>query len=286
MDAGDATDRQIRRAAAQHRDDSRKPCWSNRRIFLLFGRSNVHAAAANIINQIDWRRFGFVYRFYRQSDDRFGSKQAPCILNRHVLLAQMNAVGAGGDRHVDPIIDHEWDTERCQRLFDRSRNVDHSPRHRNGDEGGVHRRFVRNWEECCAAAGALPRQIGKAMPAGLLRIDDRVKTKIEPHHDALTRARSAARSSPCRASIIANAKLPGPWARCAASSPATPNAAVAASVASQVSGSTASAAQTKAALAHPMAVTRPISGSPLAIAMPRRPSLTMSTSPVRATTVS
>src|SRR5262249_9439703 len=167
-------------------------------IFLLLGRSNVHAAAANIINQIDWRRFGFVYRFYRQSDDRFGSKQAPCILNRHVLLAQMNAVGAGGDRHVDPIIDHEWDTERCQRLFDRSR----TGAHRAGRGS-----FATNWAECGAAAGALPRKMGKAMPAGLLRIDDRVKTKIEPHHDALTRARSAARSSPCSASIIANAKL-------------------------------------------------------------------------------
>ncbi len=65
--------------------------------------------------------------------------------------------------------------------------------------------------------------------------------------------------------MIQLAKRPGPRAFSAATSPATPSATSAAMVASQRSRSTASAAATSAEPAQPMAVTSPISGSPLAI---------------------
>ncbi len=123
------------------------------------------------------------------------------------------------------------------------------------------------------------------MTAGALGIDDGVETKIDTHHDTLRRARSnVARSSPCSASIIAIAKLPGPCARCAGDFAGDAERGERRDgVASQGSRSTASAAQTSAAPAQPIAVTSPINGSPLAMAMPRRPSVTVSMSPVSAT---
>src|SRR5262249_49051767 len=189
----------------------------------------------------------------------------------------MHAIGADRDRHIDAVVDDEGRRKRRQGLSDRPRLLDQYARL------GA---FVAQLDQRGSSANAPRRQIGELTPAGALGIDDGVETKIEPHQVALIRARSVARSTPCNASIIAPAKLPGPRAAGAATSPATPNAASDATVASQGSVSTASAAQTSAAPAHPMAVTNAMSESPLAIARRRRPpSLTISTSPVSATIV-
>ncbi len=94
--------------------------------------------------------------------------------------------------------------------------------------------------------------------------------------DTLVRARNVARSRLCSASMMAPAKLPGPRALSAATSPATPSATSAATAARQASASTASAAHSSAEPAQPMAVTRPISAWPLATVAARRPSVTTS----------
>ena len=86
--------------------------------------------------------------------------------------------------------------------------------------------------------------------------------------------------------MIQLAKRPGPLVLSAATSPATPSATSAAMVARQRSRSTARAAATSAEPAQPMAVTSPISGSPLATFAERSPSVTTSVLPVSATTVS
>src|ERR1700756_608427 len=121
----------------------------------------------------------------------------------------MYAICTGGHRHIDPVVDHERDAKRRDGLFDRLCLFDH---------GTCRRNLVAQLNERCPAAHALPCQIGEAATAGMLGINDSVETKIGSHHDALTRARSAARSSACSASIIPVAKLAGPCARCAASS--------------------------------------------------------------------
>src|SRR6185312_16275169 len=210
------------------------------------------------------------------SDERAGTEQAPRVLNRHVVLAEMHAIGSRGQRHVEAVVDDERHTKRSQRLFDGARRCDH------GARLAV---LVAQLHERGAAFGGEPRQFGKIAAAGALGIDDGIEPQIDAHHATLMRARKVARSRPCSASMMALAKLPGPAAPAPASSPAMPSAPSAATAASQASLSTASAAPSSAEPAQPMAVTRPISGWPLRIAVQRLPSVTRSMSPVSATTV-
>ena len=136
-------------------------------------------------------------------------------------------------------------------------------------------------------AASIAAELGQIVPAGHLRIDNGVAAQIERRINvtfALRHQRGAVeRVAPHRE--FPTAKLPGPRARAAATSPATPIAISAAAVAFHASGSTASAAPTSAEAAQPIAVTRAISGSPLAMVASRVPSRTKSRSPVSPTTV-
>ncbi len=106
-------------------DDARQPGGPDRRFLLLFRQRDIDAARADIVDQIDRRGFGFGHRFDRQADDRAGPAKPPRIRDRHVVRPEMHAVGAGGERHIDAIVDDEGDAERRQRFFDRSRRLDH-----------------------------------------------------------------------------------------------------------------------------------------------------------------
>ena len=85
----------------------------------------------------------------------------------------MHAVGFGGERHVDAIVDDERHVKRRQRLFDRPRLLDHGARLAD---------LIAQLDERGAALGAKPRQIGEIAPAGALRIDDGIEAKIDRHH--------------------------------------------------------------------------------------------------------
>src|ERR1700691_1218932 len=189
----------------------------------------------------------------------------------------MDTVGAGGKRHSDAVVDDERHVERRQRLFDRASSFDH---------GAGFAELVTQLNERRAALRAQPRQVGEIVAARTLRIDNGIETKIDDHADTLVRARNVALSRPWSASMIQLAKRPGPLVFSAATSPATPSATKAAMVARQRSRSTTSAAATRAEPAQPMAVTNPISGSPLATFAECSPSVTTSVVPVSATTVS
>jgi hypothetical protein len=98
----------------------------------------------------------------------------------------MDTVGASRHRHIDAVIDDEGHCKRRQGPFDRPRLFDQRAR-----LGAL----VAQLDQGRAAAGTTRRQIGEGMSARALGIDDGIKTKVEPHQDALTRARSVARSS-------------------------------------------------------------------------------------------
>ena len=60
---------------------------------------------ADVIEQLEGRRLGLRHRLDRQPDDCVRAEQPPRILDRHVVLSHMDAVGAGGERDVDTVID-------------------------------------------------------------------------------------------------------------------------------------------------------------------------------------
>src|SRR6185437_1733676 len=280
IDAGDAADRQLlvalAGAAPEYGDDARKPLRPDRRILLLLRQGHVNAAGTDIVDQLDRRRFGFADVLDRQADDGAGPEQPPRIGSRHVVLTEMHAVSTRRERHVDPVVDHERHGEWRQCLFDGARFVDHGARFAV---------LVAQLNERRTALGAQPRQFGKLAAVGTFRIDDGVEAKIDFHQETFRRARKVVRSRLCRASMIQLANRPGPCAASAATSPATPSTIRAALVASHASVSTASAAQTSADPAQPIPVTSAINGSPLAMTARLAPSVTMSLSPVSATTV-
>src|SRR4029077_10028258 len=125
--------------------------------------------------------------------------------------------------------------------------------------------LVAKLHESDAARSQHPAEICEIVSAGHLRVDNGVATKVNSrtgalHQLTLARANSVSRSSAWTASRISTAKLPGPRARAAAISPATPIMVSAATVAFQASGSTASVAPTSADAAQPIAVTFAIRG--------------------------
>ncbi len=110
-----------RRAAVQHADDTRQPGGTDRRVLLLLRQRDIDAAAADIVDQLDRRGLGLGHALDRQADHRARPEQAARILDRHVVRPEMHAVGAGGERHIDAIVDDQRHAERRQRLFDRPR---------------------------------------------------------------------------------------------------------------------------------------------------------------------
>ena len=92
-------------------------------------------------------------------------KKPPRIGDRHVVRPDMDAVGTGGERNIDAVVDDESRTERRQRLFDRPRLFHHG--------AGV-AVLVAQLNERRAALRAEPRQFGKIAAIGALGIDNRV----------------------------------------------------------------------------------------------------------------
>ena len=85
------------------------------------------------------------------------AEQCPRILNHHVVRPDVHPVGAGGERHVDAIVDDERDRERRERRLDRPRRLDHCPRVAA---------LVAQLHQRRTALGDAARQIGEIAPAG------------------------------------------------------------------------------------------------------------------------
>src|SRR6185436_11092437 len=196
------------------------------------------------------------------------------ILRRHVVPADVDTVAPDGERHVDAVVDDK--RHAAERRFDGA-----SPLHHDARVA----KLVAELYQGHATGRQHPAETDDVMAAGHLRINNGVAAEIDTHQLTFALAISVSRSSAYIASRISMAKLPGPRARAAANSPATPMMISAAAVAFQASGSTASVAPTSAEAAQPIAVTRAISGWPLAMVARRLASRTRSRSPVRPITV-
>ena len=165
-----------------------------------------------------------------------GPEQPPRVGRRHVVPADMHAVAADGERHVDPVVDERAARRRAPPCMARARST----------ITRVSEQLVAQLHQRDAARGQHPAEIGQVVPAGHLGIDDGVAAQIDAHQLTLAlasawrgRARRPHREFPRRS-------CRGPRARAAATSPATPITSSAAAVAFHASGSTASAAPTSA----------------------------------------
>ena len=86
---------------------SRQAAGTDRRTRIVLGRGRKHTADAGIIEKIDRRRLGLGDGLDRQPDDRITAQQPPRILDRHVLLPDMDAIGPGCERNIDAVIDEQ-----------------------------------------------------------------------------------------------------------------------------------------------------------------------------------
>ena len=71
-------------------------------------------AAAGIVGDAGRQGLGLVGVMDGDAQDRVRAEETAGIVGRHVVLADMHAGGAGGQRHVDPVVDDERDAERRQ----------------------------------------------------------------------------------------------------------------------------------------------------------------------------
>src|SRR6185312_6060442 len=275
VDAGNGADRKAGHARTDRLHDGAQAGDADRRTGVVLGGRRIDATDGDVVEMLKRSGLGLLDGLDAQPDDGRAAEQQPRIGCRHVVLPDMHAVGFGGERHVDAVIDQQRHTGRRERRLQGARLLDHGARAAKL-VAQLHQRGAGRY-----SAG----KIGKRAAAGDGRIDDGIEAEIRVHYVTRARCTTVAPSSACRASSIATAKLPGPADFAAASSPATPKIVSAPAAARQPSVSTARQAVTKADAAHPIAVTFAISGWPLPIAAARVPSVTRSVSPDRASTM-
>ena len=107
------------------------------------------------------------------------------VLRRHVVLADVDAVGARGQRHVDTVVDQQRDLRRRQHAAQGARLLHH------GAGGGMLVAQLHQRRAVDDAAG----QIGERAAAGDRRIDQGVKAQIDVHHVTRAWRRRAGSSS-------------------------------------------------------------------------------------------
>ena len=108
------------------------------------------------------------------------SEQEPRIGRRHVVLADMHAVGFRSERNVDAIVDEQRDALGLQHGLERARLLDH---------GAGRAMLVAQLHQRRAACDATG-QIGKRTAAGNRRVDKGIKPEIDIHQLTFARAMS------------------------------------------------------------------------------------------------
>ena len=64
----------------------------------------------------------------RNPDNAIGTQKFPRLADRKIVLPQMHAISAGGNRHVHPVVHNQRDVGVCTDLLYRHRRFDHLPR--------------------------------------------------------------------------------------------------------------------------------------------------------------
>ena len=181
VDAGDGADRKARRSRARIASAiARRPSRPIGARGLSFDVVRVDAADRRR-SRADRaaRPRACATRLDRQPDDGAAAEQPRASAGRHVVLADMHAVGAGGQRDVDAVVDEQRHAARRQRRLERARLLDH---------GAGRRRACRaagpTWRRRRPAGGRDRRSVRPPARAGSTM---RVETEIDVHHDTFTR---------------------------------------------------------------------------------------------------
>ncbi len=103
----------------------------------------------------------------RATDDPVGADDGPCGVDRPVLLADVDAVGAGSDREVRAVVEHE---QRAGRVAQRARL------RRSGEQLVVAGRLVAQLEDVDAAAQRGLEHLGQR-PAARSPVADEVQAR-------------------------------------------------------------------------------------------------------------
>ena len=185
IDTGDAAQGKARRPPAEDVGDTRETPRSDRRIGIVLRGGREHAADADVIEEIERRRLGLRHRLDRKPDDRAGTEEPPSILDRHVLLSHMHAVGAGGERNVDAVIDEQRNVERRERRLDGAGALDH---------GARVAALVAKLDQRRTTLRHQPGKLRKVPPARMFGIDQGVEAKIDGHCAVPVSARAKQRS--------------------------------------------------------------------------------------------
>ena len=112
IDPGNRANRQVRLSCTDRVHDRPQAVGADRRLRIVLRGGAVDAADRDIVEQLERRGLGLFHRLDAQADDRTAAEQQPRIGHRHVVLADVHAVGFGGERDVDAIIDQQRDTLR------------------------------------------------------------------------------------------------------------------------------------------------------------------------------
>src|SRR5215813_10956231 len=172
IDSGNAAQREFRGAPAKHADDAAQSGRADRRVWVVLRGGRKHATNACIVKKLDRRRLGLLDGLHRKPDDRVGAEKPARILDRHVLLPDMRAVGAGRERNVDTIVDQQRYAERRQRRLDRPRAIDHASRISV---------LVPQLHQRRAALRDEPRQHREIAAIGAFGIDQCIEAKVNTH---------------------------------------------------------------------------------------------------------
>ena len=96
-----------RRALAHDCGDLAQAGHTDRRIGIVLRPRGEHAADRNIVEMLERRGVGLRYGLETSPMIALRAEQQPRIAGRHVVPADMNAVGLGGERDIDAIVDEQ-----------------------------------------------------------------------------------------------------------------------------------------------------------------------------------
>ncbi len=163
----DATDRAERhpRPTIQQPSDFRQSREADGRGRLLLAGGGKDTSDADVIDQFERRRLGLGPAAHGEPNDGLLSQQTTRIGRRHVLLTQVNTLGAGRQGDVDPVIDQKRHTEGLEARVQRARKLHGLMRTRP---------LVAELKQAGAAHCGLDRGLEQSLRSDLSRIENDV----------------------------------------------------------------------------------------------------------------
>jgi hypothetical protein len=144
------------------------------------GCGRIDAADADIIEERQRCCHCLLHGPDGKTDERRRPENAARVLDRHVVLPNMNAVRLRLKRDIDPVIDEQRHAERAEDCLQAPRFIDHG--------GGV-AHFVAQLNEGSAARRDRPREVETIVPASIFRVQDHVEAQIELFHRQRVRSK-------------------------------------------------------------------------------------------------